>query len=144
MKQADPAERTRCLEGVATITKTDARDANPVRGRLLTCYNTSMALLADRLRTLANGYVLSPIQDSTGLEGGYDFTINFSTTEQLQAGKQSGPPMPGARPEAVDDPNGAISLPDAMEKQLGIKMELQKRPVQVLVIDHLEQTPTEN
>lgn len=144
MKKADATERTRCTEGPAALTKTDARDVNPVRGRLMTCYNMSMAQLADRLRVWANGYVHSPILDSTGLEGGYDFTLNFSTIGQLRAGSQSGPPVPGVTAEAVDDPNGAISLPDAMEKQLGIKMELQKRPVQVLVIDHLEQTPTEN
>lgn len=141
MRKADPAERTRCTEGPAALSKTDARDANPFRGRLLTCYNASMAQLAARLQILAGGYVHSAILDSTGLDGGYDFTINFSTTEQLLA--RNAPSPPGVK-ESADDPNGAISLPEAIEKQLGIRMELQKRPVQVLVIDHLEQTPTEN
>jgi uncharacterized protein (TIGR03435 family) len=31
-----------------------------------------------------------------------------------------------------------------MEKQLGLKLQLQKRPASVLVIDHIEQKPTEN
>jgi uncharacterized protein (TIGR03435 family) len=31
-----------------------------------------------------------------------------------------------------------------MEKQLGLKLEAQKRPVPVLVIDRAEQKPTEN
>jgi uncharacterized protein (TIGR03435 family) len=31
-----------------------------------------------------------------------------------------------------------------VEKQLGLKLEMQKRSEPVVVIDHLEQTPTEN
>jgi len=50
---------------------------------------------------------------------------------------------PGESP-AASDPNGAITLPEAIERQLGLKLELQKRPVQVLVIDHIERKPTEN
>jgi uncharacterized protein (TIGR03435 family) len=42
------------------------------------------------------------------------------------------------------DPNGAVSLPDAMEKQLGLKLELVKRQLSVLVIDHIEQKPIDN
>ena len=42
------------------------------------------------------------------------------------------------------DPNGALSLFDAVSKQLGLKLEKQTRPVPVLVIDHIEEKPTEN
>ena len=42
------------------------------------------------------------------------------------------------------DPSGAISLYDAIEKQLGLKLEKTKRPAQVLVIDHIEPKPIEN
>ena len=35
-------------------------------------------------------------------------------------------------------------FPDAVSKQLGLKLELEKRPAPVLVIDHVEQKPTEN
>jgi uncharacterized protein (TIGR03435 family) len=44
----------------------------------------------------------------------------------------------------ASDPSGGISLPDAMNKQLGLKMELRKRPMQVLVIDHVEEKPIDN
>jgi len=145
MKKADPTSRTSCKEGPAVLSKTDSRDANPILGRLLTCTNTSMAQFAELLPTLANGYVHSAVLDSTGLQGGWDFTLSFSTIGQLR-----GRDGQGGNPNAINgtsdaaDPNGAISLPDAMEKQLGIKMELQKRPVQVMVIDHLEQRPGDN
>jgi uncharacterized protein (TIGR03435 family) len=45
---------------------------------------------------------------------------------------------------ASSDPNGALSVFDAVNKQLGLKCEKTKRPYPVLVIDHMEQTPTEN
>ena len=41
-------------------------------------------------------------------------------------------------------PNGAVSVFDAVNHQLGLKLEKQKRPLPVLVIDHIEQKPTEN
>jgi uncharacterized protein (TIGR03435 family) len=51
---------------------------------------------------------------------------------------------PGDALAAASDPNGAITLFEAVEKQLGLKLEAQKRPVGVLVIDRAEQKPTEN
>jgi uncharacterized protein (TIGR03435 family) len=138
MKKADPDSRTGCKEGPPTLVKLDPRSANPVLGRLLSCRNTTMAYLADQLQYLANGYVHSPVLDATGLEGGWDFTLSFSTAGQFQGGVL---PAPGS---TSADPNGAISLPEAMEKQLGLKLEPQKRQLAVLVIDHIEQNPTDN
>jgi len=42
------------------------------------------------------------------------------------------------------DPTGGLSFFDAIEKQLGLKLEKQKRPMPIIVIDHIEQTPIEN
>ncbi len=44
----------------------------------------------------------------------------------------------------ASEPNGALSFFDAVNKQLGLKLEKEKRPVPVLVIDHIEEKPTEN
>ena len=149
MKKADPASRTHCAEGPPAMSKNDPRDANPVLGRLLTCQNITMKQFAEQLQFVANGYVHSPVLDSTGLEGGWDFSLNFSTIGQLQGGGGRGgdgpPPAAGAAGTAdASDPNGAVSLNDAIEKQLGLKLEMQKRPVEVLVIDHIEQKPSDN
>ncbi len=138
MKKADPNSRTGCKEGPPQLVKADPRNSNPVLGRLLSCTNTTMAYFADQLQYVANGYVHSAILDSTGLEGGYDFTLSFSTISQFQGGVLPPPGSPAA------DPNGAISLPDAMEKQLGLKLEAVKRQLAVLVIDHIEQKPVDN
>jgi uncharacterized protein (TIGR03435 family) len=42
------------------------------------------------------------------------------------------------------DPNGPLSVFGVVNKQLGLKLEKTKRPYLVRVIDHIEETPTEN
>jgi uncharacterized protein (TIGR03435 family) len=73
------------------------------------------------------------------LTDAYDFTLSFSAIGILQNSLQ-GPGQTGG----AADPNGSLSLPDAVSKQLGLKLDLEKRPAPVLVIDHVEQKPTEN
>jgi len=43
---------------------------------------------------------------------------------------------------AASEPSAGYSIYEALEKQLGIKFQKQKRPAQVIVVDHIEQTPT--
>ncbi|HEV2690493.1 MAG TPA: TIGR03435 family protein [Bryobacteraceae bacterium] len=92
----------------------------------------------------ANRYADIDVLDATGLTDAYDFTVSFSAVGLLRAG--SLPNQPAATPggETPTDPSGALSLPDALRKQLGLKLELKKRPMQVLVIDHINEKPTEN
>jgi uncharacterized protein (TIGR03435 family) len=144
MAKADPTTRTGCNEGPGPDGK-DPRAANPVLSRLLYCRNMTMAQFADRLPQLANGYVHAAVLDKTGLTDAYDFTLSFSAIGVLQNGLPAPGQVPG-QPGAGGalDPNGALSLPDAVSRQLGLKLELEKRPAPVLVIDHVEQKPTEN
>ena len=46
-------------------------------------------------------------------------------------------------PVALDRPVG-LTLYEAVSRQLGLKLATQKHPMQVVVIDHMERTPTEN
>jgi uncharacterized protein (TIGR03435 family) len=101
----------------------------------------TMAQFADQLPQRANGYVHSAVLDKTGLTDAYDFTLSFSAIGIVQ-NSLPGPGQPGAGGAA--DPNGALSLSDAVSRQLGLKLELEKRPAPVLVIDHVKQKPTEN
>jgi uncharacterized protein (TIGR03435 family) len=137
MKPADPNGRIRCAEGPGADQK-DTRDAQPILGRMLNCQNMTMARFADMLQSLAPGYIHAPVLDATNLPGAWDFTFSFSTVGQLRGGSS------GPAPTEASDPNGAISLPDAISRQLGLKLEMSKRPVKVLVIDHVELKPTEN
>ena len=149
LTKADPSSRTRCQEGPVAGAR-DPRNSAPILARLITCQNMTMAQFAERLPQLAAGYVRTPVADATGLEGGWDFSVNFSPIGLFQGGGAgrggdagpAGPPAGGAL--SASEPNGAISLPEALNRQLGLKLEMQKRPMSVLVIDHIEEKPTEN
>jgi uncharacterized protein (TIGR03435 family) len=110
----------------------------------------TMTQFAAQLQTLAGGYIYSPVKDATELEGGWDFTLSFSGAGLVNGGGGGGrgadappPPSGGATPTA-SDPNGALSLFDAISKQLGLKLVKEKRPAPVLVIDHIDEKPTDN
>jgi uncharacterized protein (TIGR03435 family) len=62
-----------------------------------------------------------PVLDKTGLTGKYDLTLSWT--------KDQG--------EGSDDPAGP-SIFDAVQQQLGLKLESGKGPVKVIVIDHAE------
>jgi uncharacterized protein (TIGR03435 family) len=143
LQKADPSNRTGCKEGPGPDGK-DPRIANPVLSRLLTCQNMTMAQFVDQLPNWANGYAHVTVLDSTGLTEAYDFTLSFSAVGLLRGGGIPGRPPGPAGGDTASDPNGAVSLPEAVNRQLGLKLELKKRPMQVLVIDHIEEKPTEN
>src|SRR5688572_4924899 len=72
------------------------------------------------------------VVDRTGLAGNFDIAVTF-TPERLP----QGPPPPRAPPLPSFDPNGP-SLFTALQEQLGLKLESERAPVEVLVIDHVE------
>jgi uncharacterized protein (TIGR03435 family) len=147
---ADPKSRMKCTEGVEPDGK-DPRQQFPTRNRLMWCQNMTMAMFARELEYLANGFVFYPVTDGTGLKGGYDFALNFTSIQLMGApnggGGSAAAGGAGGAPAAVpsaSDPNGAISLFDAIRTELGLKLEKEKREELVLVIDHIEEQPTEN
>jgi bla regulator protein blaR1 len=93
--------------------------------------------IAELARSLSQ-FVNRIVVDKTGLSGRYDFQLTYTPDGR---GNLLGLP-PGAPPLGVDapagDPNGA-SLFTALQEQLGLKLDSQKGPVEVLVIDSIEQ-----
>lgn len=65
-----------------------------------------------------------PVQDQTGLDGRYDFTLEFAP--------DTGPCAKAANADSTDAP----SIFTAIEEQLGLRLEPAKGPVEVIVIDH--------
>jgi uncharacterized protein (TIGR03435 family) len=144
LKKADPTSRTRWHEGAAPDSKGD-KNANAALGRLVTCQNVTMAQFAEMLPNIAPGYLRTNVVDATGLEGGYDFTFSFSPAGATQVPRAAAAEGSSASEASVAaDPSGGITLFDAINKQLGLKLDTVKRPVQVLVIDKLERKALEN
>ena len=83
-----------------------------------------------------------PSRMSPGLRA-YDFMFSF-TTGVAQAANNAAAAARANGNEAASDPNGALSVPEALNRQLGLKLESVKRPEPVLVIDHIDEKPTEN
>jgi uncharacterized protein (TIGR03435 family) len=140
MTKSDPAKRTRCFEGAPAGSAAAAR--GPQFGRQVTCQNISMAQFGNWLPSIAGGYTRVPAIDMTGLEGGYDFTLNFSPIGQVQGPRPDAGNGPAG--SAALDPTGALSLLDAVRQQLGIRFEETRRPVPVMVIDSINEKPTDN
>ena len=89
---------------------------------------------ADLAMAIGPGALGAPLMDATGLTGTYDYTLFWSTT--ATDAERRGTPI-------TDDSDGP-SLFDAVQDQLGLKVEKRRGPVQMLVGDHVEKKPTEN
>lgn len=101
-----------------------ARDRAALRG-----HNETAADMAQEFAPQVGG----PVTDATGLNGRYDYTVFWSTAATGN----------GLTANAAADPDGP-SLFEAIEQQLGLKLEKKKGTVKMLFIDHIEKTPTEN
>ncbi|MCU1336058.1 MAG: hypothetical protein JWO19_1639 [Bryobacterales bacterium] len=95
-------------------------------GAAADCYNVTTAQLAQQLQTLAPAYFRDgPIVDRTGLTGTYDLRLEWMMQQQLEAG-MSGPTM------------------FAAVEKLGLNLEKTRETAEMLIVDHCEQSPTEN
>jgi uncharacterized protein (TIGR03435 family) len=144
LRKADPSNRAGCKDGAGAEGK-DPRLANPAASRLVTCRNMTLAQFAAELSkpTSEEGPILfnfPPVVDATGIEGRYDMTINFTPPRVFP--NIAAPAVIGDT--AASEPDGTISIFEALEKQLGLKLESRKVTGQVLVIDHVNEMPTDN
>lgn len=135
MTKADPTERARCKVGPGPVD-------HPIMNMLVTCQNVTMAQAAELFPTFAAWYLHYPVVDKTGLKGGWDFTLNWSSGDHMAS--VGGQGTTDAASETASDPNGAVSFYDAVSKELGLKLVKEKRPEPILVIDHIDEQPTPN
>jgi uncharacterized protein (TIGR03435 family) len=92
----------------------------------------TMTELADQL----SGYAGRVVEDQTLLRGKYDFTLAFETERRMPGAPAGGPAMIPTEREA--------SLSNAVQEQLGLKLEGKKTKLEMLIIDHVEKVPTGN
>lgn len=84
-------------------------------------------------------YLERPVLDQTGIDGLFNFELRWTPDE-------TEPQLGGAQPPAGApsiDPVGP-SLPTALQEELGLKLVRQQSEIDMFVIDHLQETPTEN
>lgn len=93
----------------------------------------------EQFATAISGTAQRVVIDKTGLTGYYDIALTYTPSgDQLP----QGPPPPGAPPPPPIDSDGP-SFFTAIQEQLGLKLDNQRGPVEVVVIDSIE-PPTEN
>ena len=90
----------------------------------LSAKGASMALLADLVSRYMNVLAI----DKTGIGGVYNFELRWIADDQN--GEHAAEEIP--------------TLPIALQETLGLRLQAQKVPVEVLVVDRMERVPTEN
>jgi len=144
LKEANPSTRTKCMQ------KTVPTTGSVVPDRVVTCQNITMAQFAAQLQAIAGTLYLSfPVLDGTRLDGAWDFTFTFSPIPPNPGSSTNAPTivpdaLRPATPVASQNPLARTSLFDALERDLGLKLDAQKRLYPLLVIDHLEEKPRQN
>ncbi len=93
------------------------------------CRNMTMAAFAEGLRSmLATNLGVNPILDQTSLSGIWDFDLHYSLGLIMNGGAL------GER----------LPISEAMEKQLGLKLEERQIPTPVLMVESVNQKPSAN
>ena len=105
----------------------------------MTSNNGRMDVKAGTLDNLARNLAFRlgrPVVNQTGLDGKFDFILEFEPEGQQGSIADSNNPIAGIDARKP-------SLFTALQDQLGLKLESRKAPVELLVIDRIER-PTEN
>jgi uncharacterized protein (TIGR03435 family) len=90
----------------------------------LACNHITM----DRFVVLLSRQMKQPVFDRTSLAGAYDIDLQWT------------PDDAASEPNATPKPD----LFSAIQRQLGLKLEASKEPLEVLVVDRAEKTPAGN
>jgi uncharacterized protein (TIGR03435 family) len=113
-------------------------------GMQLQMAKITMAALADRLTQFLD----RPVVDATGLQGNYQVTLDLST-EAMRG-------MAFAQKLAALAGLGSFGVPDAGNldtsgapiikslKDLGLELQSRKAPIETIIVDRVEKTPTAN
>lgn len=112
--------------------KPSSSEANPmgymrVEGRNYHA-TRAKATMDDVVQAIRNSFLDRPVVDHTGLSGTYNLDLIYTPDIRSNRGEP--------------DPND-ISIFTAVQEQLGLRLEAQKEPVEVLVIDSVEK-PSDN
>jgi len=107
----------------------------------------SIAGLAEAL----SRFVDKPVVDMTDVKGDYQMKIQLAMEDLMNMARAQGMQIPGApgggapssRPaETIADPSGTSVFQSV--QQMGLKLDPRKAPLDTIIVDHVDKTPTEN
>jgi uncharacterized protein (TIGR03435 family) len=107
-------------QGADNPPKASMNFENAADGLLITATDYSMDSVAGWLA----GELRHPVKNMTGLNGSYDFKLHYSPENFVSEASASGFTAP--------------SITTAIQEQLGLKLELRKGPMEIIIIDHVE------
>jgi uncharacterized protein (TIGR03435 family) len=117
--EAAPLSEQRCIPGEGKL-----------GSKHINCRHITMAMLAGQLQEQSPRDLDAAVVDQTGLEGFFDFQLDWT---------------PAAR--TAVDPSAPMAGPtvfEAVETQLGLKLESKRLLMPVIVVDRVERGPVEN
>ncbi len=101
----------------------------------------TMAVFADSLAR----FVDRPVVDMTALTAAYDFTLPVTPEDframQIRSGMNAGVQLP---PQVIQLAESSYDSLHASMAKVGLKLEQRKAPLEVVVVDHAEKSPTAN
>jgi len=107
------------------------------RGKIGGDVSASNVTMGDFINFMTRNVKLDrPIVDKTGIQGKYDFELDWTPDDTQFGGR-------GETTPAADGPSTAPSLFTAVQEQLGLRLDANRAQVDVLAIDHIEK-PSEN
>jgi len=116
----------------ATVSEQRCVPADGTPGqRHFACRHMTMPVFAATLQEIASRDIDVPVVDQTRLSGAFDFKLDWM-------------PAPRAADTAATDLPAGPTLFDAVESQLGLKLERKMLPLPIIVIDGIERAPVEN
>jgi uncharacterized protein (TIGR03435 family) len=86
-----------------------------------------------RLAAQVSAQMGKPVTDATGLAGEYEISMYWAA-ETLSV----------AKPDTADSPETGPTLVQALQEQLGLRLEQKKGSVDFLVVDHVDKIPEDN
>ena len=115
-----------------------------LKGMSLDAHFTAKEQSLPRIVEMVGNEMKGPIVDKTGLTGKYDFNLEFAPDIRNFPGlPPPPPPEPGGAP-APDPPTTGPPFQAALQEQLGLRLEQKKVSVEMLVMDRVDKTPTDN
>jgi len=91
------------------------------------------AFTMEKLAQQISFQVGKPVTDATGLAGEYEIALYWASDN-----------LPAPKADAGDPADTGPTMMQALQEQLGLRLEQKKGPVDFLVVDHIDKMPTEN